>query len=220
MPDWGEIFANPEMQRRQPNPEFLALLPLMKQAGCRKVLDAGCGVGRQLLPLVQEGFTVWGVDREAQVLELLKTRLTAAAPAWGRVLIARADLKSLPFASEIFDLVLSINVINHGDTRTFQAYCRELNRVLRSGGHLFINVSPLEFGELMLLPQTQKLEPGTYVDIATPDGTLVHHFPTPEELRVQFPRHRVHRWETVRAPIPFMGDVELPQLIFWGEKRS
>jgi hypothetical protein len=46
----------------------------------------------------------------------------------------------------------------------------------------------------------------------------VHHFPTPAELREQFPRFDVHRLETIYAPIPFMNDVELPQLIFWGEK--
>ena len=71
---------------------------------------------------------------------------------------------------------------------------------------------------MVRLPQTRELEPGTLVDIATPDGTMVHHFPTPAELREQFPRFTVHRWETVWAPIPFMGNVEMPQLIFWGEK--
>ena len=57
MPDWGEIFSDPTMQGRPPNPEFLALLPLIQPAGAKKVLDAGCGVGRQLLPLVAAGFT-------------------------------------------------------------------------------------------------------------------------------------------------------------------
>ena len=72
MPDWGEIFAAPAMQGLQPNPEFLALLPELKRAGVRRVLDAGCGVGRQLLPLAQHGFQVVGVDREAGVLPVLK----------------------------------------------------------------------------------------------------------------------------------------------------
>jgi hypothetical protein len=56
------------------------------------------------------------------------------------------------------------------------------------------------------------------VDIATPDGAMVHHFPTPAELREQFPGFTVLRQEIVRAPIPFMNNAELPQLIFWGEK--
>ena len=218
MPVWGEIFADPAMQGLKPNPELMGLIPRWQAAGCRRVLDAGCGVGRHLLPLLQAGFRVWGVDCDARVLELGKARLAhAAAPAVLAHLV-QADLNRLPFAHGSFDLVVSVNVINHGDAATFRDYCRELSRVLKTGGHLFIYTSPREAGERVRLPQTRELEPGTLVDIATPDGAMVHHFPTPAELREQFPRFAVHRWETVWAPIPFMGNVEMPQLIFWGEK--
>jgi SAM-dependent methyltransferase len=220
MPGWGEIFADPVMQGREPNPELMALIPGWLAAGCRRVLDAGCGVGRHLIPLLQGGFRVWGADCDAQVLRLLKERLTRAAVAAAGPYLVQADLNRLPFASGAFDLVVSVNVINHGDAATFRDYCREMARVLRPGGQLFINVSPWEFAQQVRLPQTRELEPGTLVDIATPDGTLVHHFPTPAELREQFPRFIVHRWETIRVPIPFMENVEMPQLIFWGEKGS
>ena len=218
MPVWGELFADPVMQGREPNAELMALIPVMQAAGCRRVLDAGCGVGRHLLPLLAAGFQVWGVDYDPQVLHLLKARLRHVGAPVTSPYLAQADLKRLPFAAGAFDLAVSINVINHGDAAAFRDYCRELDRALKAGGHLFINVSPREFAEKVRLPQTRELEPGTLVDIATPDGTMVHHFPTPAELREQFPGYRVHRGETVWAPIPFMGNVELPQLIFWGEK--
>ena len=132
----------------------------------------------------------------------------------------QADLNRLPFASGAFDLEVSVNVINHGDAATFRDYCRELARVLKAGGHLFIYTSPREAGERVRLPQTRELEPGTLVDIATPDGAMVHHFPTPAELREQFPGFTVLRQETIWAPIPFMENMEMPQLIFWGEKGT
>ena len=220
MPGWGEIFADPVMQGREPNPELMGLIPRWQSAGCRRVLDAGCGVGRHLLPLLAAGFRVWGVDCDAQVLEFLKVRLVnSSAPAVVANLV-QADLNRLPFSPGAFDLVVSVNVINHGDAATFRDYCRELALVLKAGGHLFINVSPWEFAEKVRLPQTRELEPGTLVDIATPDGGMVHHFPTPAELREQFLRFTVHRGEIVFAPIPFMGNVEMPQLIFWGEKQG
>jgi hypothetical protein len=115
---------------------------------------------------------------------------------------------------------VSLNVVSHGDTAAFREYCRELDRVLQGGGHLFVYVSPREFGDQVKLPQTRELEPGTLVDIATPDGTLVHHFPTPQELRALFSGYRVRRWETILAPIPFMGGAKMPQLIFWAQKSS
>ena len=218
MPDWGEIFTDPEMQRLPPNPELLALLPVLKEAGCRRVLDAGCGAGRHLLPLARAGFSVCGVDREAAVLQALKARLKAeAAPVYPAPL-ALADLRRLPFLTGSFDLAVSVHAINHGNTQTFKEYCRELDRVLKAHGYLFIFTSPREAGERVRLPQTRELEPGTMVDIATPDGNLVHHFPTPAELKAQFPEYQVHRAETVLAPIPFMGDALLPQFIFWAQK--
>ena len=220
MPVWGDIFADPVMQGREPEPELIALIPILQAAGCRRVLDAGCGVGRHLLPLLAAGFRVWGVDCDPQVLQLLKTRLNRFAVPEIEPYLARADLNRLPFCSGAFDLAVSIKVINHGYAATFREYCRELDRVLKPGGRLFIMVSPREFAELVRLPQTRDLEPGTLVDIATPDGTLVHHFPTPAELRDQFPRFKIHRWETIRTPIPFMDNAEMPQLIFWGKKEE
>lgn len=213
--DWGKIFAHPEMQLLAPNPELMALLTVFQEAGCRRALDAGCGAGRNLLPLAHAEFQVWGVDREVSVLQALRTRLEVLR--FSARLVA-ADLAALPFPTGTFSLVVSINAISHGDARAFRAYCEELDRVLMAGGHLFIYVSPLEAGEMMRGPQTRELEPGTLVDLNTPDGALIHHFPTPEELRDQFPWYRVRRWETILAPIPFMGNVLLPQLIFWAEK--
>jgi SAM-dependent methyltransferase len=217
MPDWGEIFAAPEMQDLEPTPELLKLVPEFKGAGVRRVLDAGCGVGRHLLPLAREGFQTWGVDHEEPVLEVLQGRLAAAGL---RAPLLRANLAFLPLAGGAFDLVVSINVINHGDAAAFRAYCRELDRVLRPGGELFIYVSHRDFAQHVLLPQTQELEPGTFVDIATPDGNLVHHFPTPRELREQFSGYQLRRFETIYAPIPFMRNVRLPQLVFWGSKQE
>lgn len=215
MPDWGKIFADPLMQRLPPNPEVLALVPELRNRGVRLVLDAGCGAGRHLVPLAQAGFGILGVDREWSVLRDLKALLeTGSRP----IRLAQADLQHLPAPAGVFDFVLSINAISHGDTRAFQAYCRELDRVLTPGGFLFIIVSPREFGELVRGPQTIELEPGTLVKIATPDGDLVHHFPTPGSLAAQFPGYAVQRLETILAPIPFMDGAEFPQLVFFGEK--
>ena len=215
MPDWGKIFADPQMQRLPPNPEVMALLPELTARGVRLILDAGCGAGRHLIPMVVAGFQVLGVDREWSVLKELSLRLQSLQDPAG---LAHADLKSLPLADGVFDFALSVNVINHGYVRDFEAYCRELNRVLKPGGFLFISVSPRKFVDLVRLPETVELEPGTVVKIATPDGDLVHHFPTPESLAAQFPGYNIMRLQTIQTPIPFMDGKEMPQLVFFGQK--
>jgi SAM-dependent methyltransferase len=215
MPDWGKIFSDPLMQRLPPNPEVMALVPRLQEWGVRLVLDAGCGAGRHLLPLAEAGFRVLGVDLEWSVLRELNPHLDRVA---GSAWLAQGDLQSLPLPAGVFDFVLSIDTISHGDTRAFTAYCRELDRVLRPGGLLFIYVSPREFGDQVRLPETVELEPGALQHIASPDGDLVHHFPTPESLAALFLPYTIHRLETILAPIPFMGGAELPQLVFLGEK--
>ncbi len=215
MPDWGEIFADPMMQRLPPNPEVMALLSELKARGVRLVLDAGCGAGRQLVPLAAAGFRVLGIDRERTVLQELSPRLQTSQDAAG---LAQGDLKSLPLADSIFDFALSVNVINHGYARDVAEYCRELDRVLKPGGFLFIYVSPREFADLVRLTETVELEPGTLVKIATPDGDLVHHFPTPESLAALFPGYDIRRLQVIQTPIPFMGGKEMPQLLFFGQK--
>ncbi len=215
MPDWGEIFADPEMQRLPPNPEVMALVPELRAGGVRQVLDAGCGAGRHLVPLAAAGFQVLGVDREWGVLQSLSRRASTAGVA---ARLVQADLKSLPVPGGRVDFALSVNVINHGYARDVAAYCRELDRVLKPGGFLFIYVSPREFADLVCLPETVELEPGTLVKIATPDGDLVHHFPTPESLAALFPRYAILSLKTLWTPIPFMGGKKLPQLAFLAKK--
>src|SRR5512139_3130472 len=112
---WGELFADPGMQGLKPNPELMGLIPGWQAAGCRRVLDAGCGVGRHLWPLLQAGFKVAGADCDPQVLKLLQARLAGAAAPAAAACLVQADLNRLPFASGAFDLVVSVNVINHGD---------------------------------------------------------------------------------------------------------
>jgi SAM-dependent methyltransferase len=215
MPDWGKIFADPLMQSLPPNPEVMALLPDLTAQGVRLVLDAGCGAGRHLVPMAAAGFRVLGVDREGMVLRKLSHRLQTLQAAAG---LAQADLKSLPLPEGIFDFALSVNVINHGYVKDFEAYCRELDRVVKPQGFLFISVSPRKFADLVRLPETVELEAGTVVKIATPDGDLVHHFPTPESLAAQLPGYDIMRLQTIQTPIPFMDGKEMPQLVFFGQK--
>ncbi|MFZ2089979.1 MAG: class I SAM-dependent methyltransferase, partial [Desulfobaccales bacterium] len=128
MPDWGKIFTEPLMQRLPPNPEVMALLPELHTRRVRLVLDAGCGAGRHLLPLAAAGFQVLGLDREWPVLRGARAELSRVSSSVG---LAAGDLQHLPVEDGVFDFVLTINAISHGDTSAFQSYCRELDRVLK-----------------------------------------------------------------------------------------
>ena len=92
-----------------------------------RVLDAGCGEGYGAAAARQAGATTvvaldydrWAVERAARTYRL---------PA------VRGNLVDLPFADDAFDLVLSLQTLEHvWDQRRFVAECA---RVLRPGGRL------------------------------------------------------------------------------------
>ena len=97
--------------------------------GPGRCLDVGCGGGRLLVALAEEGWTVAGVDLSADQLRVAEARAAGVAE-----LLARADAASLPFADAEFDAVVS--TFTHTDLDDPAAALRESARVLRAGGRL------------------------------------------------------------------------------------
>jgi SAM-dependent methyltransferase len=55
-------------------------LELAQQYGQQGILDIGCGTGATLLPLIQQGYTVTGLDLSAAMLTVLERKLTGLPP--------------------------------------------------------------------------------------------------------------------------------------------
>ncbi|MDB4927910.1 MAG: Methyltransferase type 11, partial [Myxococcaceae bacterium] len=99
----------------------------------RRVLDVGCQTGALPIALCRRGADVTGVDVEEKLVEgaRIRARGHGVAPAL-RVAVAEA----LPFADASFDVVTFVDVIEH--VRDARAAVRELARVLRPGGTLYL----------------------------------------------------------------------------------
>jgi SAM-dependent methyltransferase len=103
-----------------------------------RVLDAGCGGGGMPLSLAEEARFVVGIDpaprfHDAGVRLGRERRLP-------NLCFALADGMALPFASGVFDLVLSHAVIEH--VADAPRYLRECRRVLAPGGHVYLSTAP------------------------------------------------------------------------------
>lgn len=96
------------------------------------VLDYGCGIGEDLVPIAKTGADVIGLDISPELIELARKR----ADAFGvkaRFIVGSAYETGLP--SQSIDIVFAIAIFHHLE---LDAAKKELLRILKPGGVLIL----------------------------------------------------------------------------------
>lgn len=106
-----------------------------------RVLDAGCGGGRNLVFLLREGFDVSASDADPQAIAQVRMLAESLAP--GRPHDFRVEpLEATSFVDGQFDVVIASAVLHFArDAAHFDAMLRQLWRVLKPGGVLFARLA-------------------------------------------------------------------------------
>jgi SAM-dependent methyltransferase len=106
-------------------------------AGMR-VLDAGCGYGRNLVHLLREGCEVFAVDADAAGIEHVRQLSAALMTGLPVENFQVAPIEELPFPDGFANVVICNSVLHFArDEPHFRRLLAELWRVLRPGGMLF-----------------------------------------------------------------------------------
>jgi ubiquinone/menaquinone biosynthesis C-methylase UbiE len=107
-----------------------------------RVLDAGCGSGRNLVYLLQSGFEVFGVDESSEALAQTRRLVTELAPHLPLDNFRVEPVERMSFADAGFNLVLSSAVLHFArDEEQWQSMVREMWRVLKFGGMFFARLA-------------------------------------------------------------------------------
>ncbi len=118
-----------------------------------RVLDAGCGRGRNLVYLLRSGFDVTAVDAEpdaVQFVRVLAARLAPALPA-SNFRVEAVESMTVPDARA--DLVISSAVLHFArDPAHFDAMVRRMWRALAPGGILFSRLAASTGIESRIVP--------------------------------------------------------------------
>jgi tellurite methyltransferase len=109
---------------------------------CKKVLDVGCGNGRNLIYFLRNGYEVFGVDPQPQAVETVKELSAALAPDNPLENFMVCAAENLPFTDATFDLIISSAVLHFAkDVRHFDSMLEAMFRVLKPGGYFFARLA-------------------------------------------------------------------------------
>ena len=96
-----------------------------------KALDLGCGNGKTVSTLVDEGFKVSGIDFSSVAIDQCKTNFKDSDFYVGSVC-------ELPFDDDSFDYITAVHVLEHLNDEELSKAVEEIRRVLKPSGYVFI----------------------------------------------------------------------------------
>lgn len=107
-----------------------------------RVLDAGCGGGRNLVYFFKNGFEIAGVDADAHAVASVRSIAARLAPHLPSTNFRAEPVEQLSFSEGEFDAVLSSAVLHFArDEQQFEAMVFAMWRVLKPGGLLFCRLA-------------------------------------------------------------------------------
>jgi ubiquinone/menaquinone biosynthesis C-methylase UbiE len=112
---------------------FITNLPLNA-----KILDFGCGDGRNIIHLLKLGFKVTGIDISKNALECSK-ELAEKMNLSERMNLIHGDIHSTIISNESFDLIYSTQVLDHIEEP--QLVINEAFRILQKKGRFIVQMS-------------------------------------------------------------------------------
>ncbi|MDH5366864.1 MAG: class I SAM-dependent methyltransferase [Cyclobacteriaceae bacterium] len=134
-----------------------------------KILDAGCGEGRNLVYFTNNEFDVYGVDNNPLAIKMLRMRAASYEP--DRFI--ESTIEEMIFPPNIFDYIISSAVLHFAKNhKHFNAMVNAMVNVLKPKGTLFVRMAT-DLG----LNQMKLTKSGVY---NLPDGTQRYLFPINE----------------------------------------
>ena len=110
--------------------------------GRRRVLDAGCGSGRNLPFLLSRGFEIFAIDEDPAAIKAVRHMAALLAPALPLDNIRQGTLDVLPWPDGRMDAIICSAVLHFARDRThLDRMLDEMWRVLAPGGLVFARLA-------------------------------------------------------------------------------
>ncbi len=192
---WNKIFKKEGKFFTKVQKDIPKFANLLKKNKVKKILDLGSGSGRHTVYLAKRGFEVFGIDIAQEGINITKN--------WLKKENLKADLKigniykKLPYPNDFFDTIISTGVICHNNILGIRKIIKEMERILKPQGFIFINVRKnrkytqklnskkiLPFGKENTLCKITG--PRTCVPLEGGEKGLIHYSFTKQALKKEF----------------------------------
>ncbi len=131
-----------------------------------KILDAGCGEGRNAVYFINSEFQVFGIDENDLAIQYIRYLSKSLKPDYDAHRFQVGKLEEIPFHTSAFDAVICSAVLHFAaDEPNFWEMIDEMLRVLKPGGILWFRMTTA-FGGMK--EESRELGGGKYL---LPDGS-------------------------------------------------
>ena len=142
-----------------------------------KILDVGCGEGRNAVYFLQKNYPIFGIDPNEVAIQYCRYLAKSIQPETDIHRFQVGDGAAIPFHAAAFDAVISSAVLHFADGHAhFLQMISEIHRVLKPGGIFWMRMCT-GFGNI--LEESSSLGEGRYT---LPDGSERYVF-LPEGLQ-------------------------------------
>lgn len=147
----------------------------------KHVLDIGCGTGKYLKFLQEQGFVTDGIDSSETAIKMSKELLGDSSQ------ILCVNMFEFEIPNNIYDLVISVSTIHHGTKDQVKSLIEKIHTALTKNGKIFITLPEHEYSiNYETFKNHLQISPGTYSPLSGPEKGLAHSFYTRREVEDLF----------------------------------
>jgi SAM-dependent methyltransferase len=160
----------------KPDQIVLDLIEQYDNEKYNKVLDLGCGIGRHVFPFLKASYIVTAVDNSEQALKKINKKKDKFDLDINTV---KGDYLNKTFPDNSFDIIISINVIYHGEKEDFKAAIKNCKDYLKNEGIFLFTCPTRDDGKY---GNGKEIVPHTFLSLNSVHPGDAHYFASKEDI--------------------------------------